>query len=140
MRVIVIAWLVSLVACTPALVVQSPPTQNVAAVNAAGTIMVKFEKQSCEVLQFVVLNGTDKMLVVNRDAVVLQTPRGTVAREPGGLSSVYNLRPGKLHGLKVRFPISDLLDGEQVDVLFNEVFMIEGQPIAVAPLQFVVAD
>ena len=80
------------------------------------------------------------MLVVNRDNVVLQTPRGAVARDPGGLQSVYQLRPGKLHGLKVRFPISDLLEGEQVEVLFNDVFMIEGQPVTVAPVQFVVAE
>jgi hypothetical protein len=102
--------------------------------------MVKFEKQSGEVLHFAVLNNTDKLLVVNRDAVVLQTPRGTVARDPGGIKSVYQLKPGKLHGLKVRFPIADLLDGEQVDVLFTDALLIDGQPVVVEPVRFVVGD
>lgn len=135
-----VLMIAGMTACTPVLVSQSPPSQNVAAMNAGGSILVKFEKQSGEVLHFAIMNNTDKMLVVNRDAVILQTPRGAVARDPGGLKSVYQLKPGKLHGLKVRFPIADLLDDEQVEVLFTDALLIDGQAVVVEPVRFIVGE
>ena len=90
-----------------------------------------------EVLTFHVYNLSTLNMVILRDKIVLETAQGRRGREPGGLQSYYNLPPGAMHDVKVKFDLSDCRPGQAVKVLFESAVVADGAPIPLAPIPFV---
>jgi hypothetical protein len=88
------------------------------------------------VLSFDVYNLSKLSLVVLRDKVVLETPQGRRGREPGGLQHYYNVPPGGMHDLKLKFDLGDCQPGQEVKVLFDSALVVDGTPVPVAPIRF----
>jgi hypothetical protein len=82
------------------------------------------------------LNLTQEPLVILRDQILLRTPRGTLRREPGGLSDTYTVAPGGAHDVNVRFALDQLMPGESVEVLFDRALLIRGASLPIPPMQF----
>ena|SRR5258707_6570720 len=89
------------------------------------------------VLSFNVYNLSKLNMVLLRDKIVLETAQGRRGREPGGLRSYYDVAPGAMHDVKVKFDLSDCQPGQQVKVLFDSAVVVDGTPVPVAPLPFV---
>jgi hypothetical protein len=90
-----------------------------------------------EVLSFDVYNLSKLNLVILRDKIVLETAQGRRGREPGGVQSYYNVPPGAMHDVKVKFDLGDCQPGEQVRVLFESALLVDGTPVPMAPVPFV---
>lgn len=82
-------------------------------------------------------NQTSAPMVVYRDSVLLSTPTGMRARMRGGVGHVYTVPPGGVHKLRVRFDLYGLRRGDQVAMVFQNAIVINGQPVPVEPLPFV---
>ena len=98
---------------------------------------VEVGKIEGEVLTFDVYNLSKLNMVVLRDKIVLETAQGRRGREPGGLQSYYNVPPGGMHDVKVKFDLDDCLPGQQVKVLFESALVADGTPVPLAPIPFV---
>ena len=90
-----------------------------------------------QVLTFDVFNLSRLNMVVLRDKIVLETPSGRRGREPGGLQNYYNVAPGAMHDVKVKFDLSDCRPGQAVRVLFESALLADGTPVPMAPIPFV---
>jgi hypothetical protein len=90
-----------------------------------------------DILAFDVYNLSKLNLVVLRDKIVLETARGRRGREPGGSSRYYNVPPGGMHDVKVKFELGDCQPGEEVRVLFESALVVDGTPVPMAPIPFV---
>lgn len=90
-----------------------------------------------DILSFDVYNLSKLNLVVLRDKIVLETARGRRGREPGGTSRYYNVPPGGMHDVKVKFVFDDCQPGEEVRVLFESALVVDGAPVPMAPIPFV---
>ena len=98
---------------------------------------VEVSEVAGDVLTFEVYNLSKLNLVVLRDKIVLETPNGRRGRDPGGLQSYYNVAPGAMHDVKVKFDLSDCPPGQPVKVLFDSALLADGTPVPMAPLPFV---
>ncbi len=107
--------------------------------EAAG-VRVAFKDVAGEVFKFKVHNESKEVLVVDRDAVHLQTPAGVRSRESGGMENTYTLQPGTSHDLFVKFDTGDLGPGTQVQVDFGTAFTLGGKPVHVDPMAFTILE
>src|SRR5882724_8536788 len=89
------------------------------------------------ILTFDVYNLSKLNMVILRDKIVLETAQGRRGREPGGLQSYYNVPPGAMHDVKVKFDLSDCQPGQPVKVLFDSAVVADGTPVPLAPIPFV---
>jgi hypothetical protein len=89
------------------------------------------------VLTFDVYNLSQLNMVILRDKIVLETAQGRRGRDPGGLQSYYNVPPGAMHDVKVKFDLSDCQPGQPVRVLFESAVVADGTPVPLAPIPFV---
>ena len=89
------------------------------------------------VLTFDVYNLSKLNMVILRDKIVLETAQGRRGREPGGLQSYYNVPPGAMHDVKVKFDLSGCEPGQAVNVLFDSAVVADGTPVPLAPIPFV---
>ena len=89
------------------------------------------------VLTFDVYNLSKLNMVILRDKIVLETAQGRRGREPGGLQSYYNVPPGAMHDVKVKFDLSGCEPGQAVNVLFESAVVADGTPVPLAPIPFV---
>src|SRR5690606_24256255 len=103
-------------------------------VETAGAARVMLKGVDGDILMFDVMNLSGEQMVILRDQVRLQTPRGTLYREPGGLSSIYNVPPYGAHEVYVKFDLSGVQPGERLLVQFEGAIMIKGQPVAIPPV------
>ena len=110
------------------------PTQRRA--EAAQWVRVEVTEVDRDILSFDVYNLSKLTLVVLRDKIVLETPQGRRGREPGGLRNYYNLPPGSMHDVKVKFDLSDCSPGQEVKVSFENALVADGAPIRIAPIPF----
>ena len=85
-----------------------------------------------------VFNQTPAPMVIYRDSFLLSTPSGTRSRLPGGVSNVYTVQPGGVHEVRVRFSLANLHPGEQLALVLQNALVVNGQPIPIEPLPFVV--
>lgn len=85
-----------------------------------------------------VFNQTPYPMVIYRDALMLSTRAGGRARLPGGVGHVYSVRPGGVQTVKVRYPINGLHRGDQVALVFENALLVNGQPLPIEPLPFLV--
>ena len=85
-----------------------------------------------------VFNQTAYPLVIYRDLFMLSTATGMRSRMPGGVSNVYTVRPGGVHTVKVRFDLTGMRPGEQAALVFQNALIVNGQPLPLEPLPFVV--
>jgi len=98
---------------------------------------VELSEVDGDMLTFDVYNLSKLNLVILRDKIVLETPSGRRGREPGGLRSYYNVAPGAMHDVKVKFDLGDCPPGQPVKVLFDAALLADGTPVPMAPLPFV---
>lgn len=84
-----------------------------------------------------VFNQTGAPMVIYRDAFLLSTRAGMRARLPGGVSSVYTVRPGGVHEVKVRYDLSGLHRGDQAALVLQNALVVNGQPLPIEPLPFI---
>jgi len=90
-----------------------------------------------DILNFKVENlSRTAQMKVDRDAIFLVGPAGRVNREPGGLQTVYDLAPGDVHDVNVRFSLDGFARGQMASVHFEEAITIGGQRVGIAPLTF----
>jgi hypothetical protein len=106
-------------------------------VEKAEWVRVEVAEIDGNILAFDVYNLSKLNLVVFRDKIVLETARGRRGREPGGTSRYYNVPPGGMHDVKVKFALDDCQPGEEVRVLFESALVADGAPVPVAPIPFV---
>ncbi|MCS6911831.1 MAG: hypothetical protein RMK29_14870 [Myxococcales bacterium] len=118
-------------ACGPSLMATRPE------VHSPGAVRVALKSLSDDLFKFVVVNESPYPLVIYRDAVRLATATGTRSRLPGGLAHIYHVPPGGYHDVHVKFPLGGIRQGETVWVHFQQALLINGQPVAVEPLEFV---
>jgi hypothetical protein len=115
--------------------VQLQATQR--SVEASGFARVEVGEVDGDILTFDVYNLSKLTLVVLRDKIVLETPTGRRGREPGGLQRYYNVAPGAMHDVKVKFDFSDCTAGTELKVRFDDALMADGAPLRIAPVPFV---
>jgi hypothetical protein len=87
---------------------------------------------------FSVTNLSREMLVVNRNAVRLHTPLGTMLREAGGASALYIIPPGTSRRVNVKFHIDGLPANSAVRAVFKEALSIRGEPVEIDPIELIV--
>jgi hypothetical protein len=107
---------------------------DVVARDDAGTAL-----NSRDIVRFTVQNmSASAQMKVDRDAVFLVGPSGSrVSRDPGSSPhTVYDVVPGAVHDVNVRFPLGGFARGDMVAVHFEEAILIGGQPVPIKPLTF----
>ena len=132
----VVGWVLALVA----LALVGCSTVQLKAVQsrtvAENWARVEVGEVSGDILTFQVYNLSKLNLVILRDKIVLETPTGRRGREPGGASNYYNVAPGAMHDVKVKFDFSDCAGGQEVKVRFDSALVADGAPIPIAPISF----
>jgi hypothetical protein len=105
---------------------------------AAGPVQarVQLTEVDDDIFKFIVFNLTREPMVILRDEIVAVTPTGTLRREPGGVSSVYNVPPGGAHDVNVKFDLDGVNAGDRIEVRFDRAVLINGAPTRVAPVVF----
>jgi hypothetical protein len=126
-----LVWL-ALSGCTGTTLQASQPR-----IETARWARVEVTEVDRDILSFDVYNLSKLNLVILRDKIVLETAQGRRGREPGGLQSYYNVAPGAMHDVKVKFDLSDCQPGQPVKVLFESALLVDGTPVPMAPLPFV---
>jgi len=84
-----------------------------------------------------IFNQTSAPMLIYRDSVMLSTAAGMRARMRGGVGHVYTVPPGGVHKLRVRYDLYGLSRGDQVAMVFQNAIVLNGQPVPVEPLPFV---
>ena len=108
-----------------------------AEVMTPGAVRVVLKATNEDIIEFDVHNYTGSPMVIYRDAVYLSTSRGLRNRVPGGVSNVYTIPPGGVQQVNVRYKLDDLSRGDQLAVVFQNAVVIDGQPVPVEPIPFV---
>lgn len=103
-----------------------------------GGARVVLMKVDDDLITLDVFNQTPYPLTIYRDAFLLSTPSGMRSRLPGGVSNVYNVAPGGVHTVKMRYKLDGLHRGDQVALMFQNALVVNGQPMPLEPLPFVV--
>lgn len=103
-----------------------------------GAARVVLMSTSNNIVTVDVFNQTAYPLVIYRDLFMLSTATGMRSRMPGGVSNVYTVRPGGVHTVKVRFDLTGMRPGEQAALVFQNALIVNGQPLPLEPLPFVV--
>jgi len=103
-------------------------------VETADRVRVTLHSVDNGILTFEVFNLTNSTLVVDRDKFQLETPKGRIARVPGGVANLYNLPPGGAHDVRVRFPLAECAGDEGLKVVFDGAFLERGVPVPIAGL------
>lgn len=85
-----------------------------------------------------VFNQTAYPLVIYRDLFMLSTASGLRSRLKGGVSHVYTVRGGGVQTVKVRFDLTGMRPGEQAALVFQNALIVNGQPLPIEPLPFIV--
>lgn len=116
----------------PALVATRPFVETPAAVRVA------LDRVAGNTFTFAVYNLSGGLLTIDRNGFVLTTAGGPRQREPGGILGVYNVPPGGVHQVKVRYNLEGLNPGEQIAVAMQGALTVNGQPVAVEPITFTV--
>lgn len=103
-----------------------------------GAARVVLMGTSGDIITVDVFNQTIYPMVIYRDLFMLSTAQGLRSRLPGGVSNVYTVRGGGVHTVKVRFNLAGMRPGEQAALVFQNALVINGQPLPMEPLPFVV--
>ncbi len=110
-----------------------------AEVFTPGVGRISIRDSHSDIISLDVFNKTDYPMTVLRDAFLLSTTsRGTRSRLPGGVAHVYVIPPGGVHEVNLRFDLHDLHPGEQALLLSQDALIVNGQPVFLEPLPFVV--
>jgi hypothetical protein len=88
--------------------------------------------------EVVVENRVGGVLRIDRDAILLVTPRGPRSRMPGGIHSIYFVPSGRKHRLRIAYWVADLGPMETVSLDLSAALTIDGRPAPVSPLVFAV--
>jgi hypothetical protein len=105
-------------------------------VETANVARIEVAAVEGEVITFDVYDLSKLGLVVLRDKIVLETPAGRRGREQGGIARYYNVPPGGMHDVKVKFALDDCTPGQEVKVLFDGALLADGAVVPVAPVRF----
>lgn len=90
---------------------------------------------------FMVYNYTALPLTVDRDNVVLITPQVRRAWTRGNWSRrMVTVPAGGVHDVKLDFNMSDLNQGDEVQIDFSSALLSRGRPVSLPPLTFRVID
>jgi len=108
------------------------PTRSV--VEVREVVKVVLTDITFDILDFTVWNYSTKPMVIDRDAIVLDTDHGARKRLPGGAAHTYTLEPGAARDVHVRFDFVGLR-GTNVKVRFDNAIFIHGHPIDVSPIE-----
>jgi hypothetical protein len=103
-----------------------------------GAARVVLMSTSDDVITVDVFNQTAYPLVIYRDLFMLSTATGMRSRMKGGVSNVYTVRGGGVHTVKVRFDLTGMRPGEQAALVFQNALIVNGQPLPLEPLPFIV--
>jgi hypothetical protein len=117
--------------CAP---IAPPMTATRAVVQVQDAAKIALKEINNDILELTVWNNSTKMMVVDRDAILLYTDFGVRKRLPGGIAHSYNLPPGTAHEVNVRFDWSGLRN-TTVRLGFDNAITIGGKPIDVSPLE-----
>ncbi len=112
-------------------VVDLPVVREVTAANVA---RVSFRKQAGNVLSFDVFS-LGPPLVIDRDQVFLVRADARIPRLPGGLARIYNVPPGSAHDVNVAYDLRDYRRGDMIAIDFSPAVLLNGQPVALPPIQ-----
>ena len=131
------SWIALAIAATaPACI----PAHHVAAIQtearAEGLARVSVREVDDNIFKFSVLNLSKEILVVDRDAVRLVTPRGSRERAPGGVAHTYTIQPGGAHDLNVKFDLEGLGEGTEVSISFTDAILVGGKPVPLDPIRY----
>jgi hypothetical protein len=90
---------------------------------------------------FMVWNETALPVTVDRDAVVLITPRVRRAWTRGTFNRRMVIVPaGGVHDVKMEFKLDDVNEGEEVEIDFSSALISQGRPVPIPTLTFRVID
>ena len=103
-----------------------------------GAVRVVMRNVHRDIISVDVFNQTGAPMVVYRDSFLLSTSTGMRARLAGGVSNVYNIPPGGVHEVRVRYDLSGLSRGEQLALVLQNALVVNGQPVPIEPLPFLV--
>jgi hypothetical protein len=101
--------------------------------GAARVVLMGVEK---DIVSLEVYNQTPAQLTIYRDSFLLSTPSGLRARQPGGVSNVYVVRPGGVHAVRLRFDLSGLHRGDQIALILQNALVVNGQPLPMEAIPF----
>jgi hypothetical protein len=91
-----------------------------------------------DIISVDVFNMTAAPMVIYRDSFLLSTSSGMRPRLPGGVSNVYNVAPGGVHEVRLRYDLKGLSRGEQLALIVQGALFVNAQPVPMEPLPFVV--
>jgi hypothetical protein len=107
-------------------------------VDGPNGVRVTLEGMRDDIFEIQVINYGSEPILVDRDRVVLDTPRGTRARVPGGLEALYTIGPSGHHAVHVRFDLSGLKGGDRIGICFADAITSGQQRLAVPPIELAV--
>jgi hypothetical protein len=130
--------LVFLSACAPALVTHDRTAHHAKLPRGQGSVAVKFERQKGHVLRVRIFNTSNALVFVDRDGLVLKSEGQVFQRKVGSSRSFWLLQPGEERVVAAHFDLSELQPGKSAELAFENAIVVDGEPVAVDPVQFFV--
>jgi hypothetical protein len=103
--------------------------------EAAEVARVYMKGRDRNLFKLDVVNESNDVLVVDREAVTLEHGGKVEHRLPGGVSSTYVIAPHGHHDLFVKMPLGGIARGESVFLNLDNVVLRDGQPVELEPVE-----
>ncbi len=110
------------------------PVRSVA--ETPGAARVALREIDGDIFKLSVKNLSPAPLVIDRDAIVMETQGGTFPRSPGGTATTYVVPPGGSHAVNVRFDMTRVQSGEPFMLRFDGALYVGSMQVHVPALQF----
>lgn len=91
-----------------------------------------------DIFKLIVVNTSEKPLVILRDELILATPKGRRRRLTGGISHSYKVAPSSAQDVNVRYDLSYLEPGDRISIHFDRALLIGGEAVEIEPIVMVV--
>jgi hypothetical protein len=101
----------------------------------AGIARVNIKQIDGSDLTLALHNDSDQPILVDRDAIFLVGPHGQRRRLPGGEEAKTSVRPGGALQIRLSFDLSDLRDGNHVQVILADALTVNGKRVAMPALR-----
>lgn len=131
LKATLLAVTLGLVGCMP---IAPPMTPTRSSIQIESLVKISLKEVNNDILEFTVWNNGKAPLVVDRDAIFLDTDLGTRKRLPGGIAHSYTLEPGTAREVNVRFDWTGLRN-TLVRVRFDTAVTVSGKPLDIGPIE-----
>jgi hypothetical protein len=111
-----------------------PMTVSTGEVEAPRKARVFVKEIDGDIFKFIVVNASDKPLVILRDEVILATPKGRRRRLSGGIAHRYTVPPSGAQDVNLRYDLSFLEPGDRLYIHFDHALVIGGERIDIDPI------